>query len=234
MGIEALRRGLSEIFCDLIQAELPKLNEESRNHLSTKIVELQVLDKVTLQDNRKYLKSVVEEYKARMDQRFNDRLNDGAKGGVESLEVKLEACMKTLSDALSSRGATKDFQTATSGKDLSSDMAAISRCTGDPANERNIYTWINECYQTNNNYMIPGTIPETLIAKLFKEQTSQWETITTEFTTAVSSVLQDAVKGCLECIGDKDKLIAKKCEDLMMKALRANFGPISRVIPLFL
>lgn len=209
LGIDALRTGLSKAFCDHIHRQI-------RDLLTSKKTELQALESNALQDHRKYLRSIVHEYTTRKDQCLKDE-------GIKQ-DSQIKEWQKSLVDDLRYRGATREFQVVTTNIDHDSDLAAVRRCTSYLADQKNIYTWINERYQsTNNECLIPGLVPQTLMEELFREQTITWETITKTFTWAVSLASEAAVKEYLQFIHKKKELFEpQKFESLVLKALDAK------------
>jgi hypothetical protein len=208
LGIDALRTGLSKAICDHI-------DQQVRDQLKSKKTELQALESKVLQDHRNYLRSIVDEYTIRKDECLNDE-------DVKQ-DLQWEEWQKSLSDDLHFRGATRKFQDVTTNIDIGSDLAAVRRCSGELADEENMYTWINERYQsTNNGCIIPGLVSQTLIEELFREQTAPWEMITTSFTSAMSQAAQTTVKEYLEFIHKKEFLGSQKFESLVLKALDAQ------------
>jgi hypothetical protein len=226
MGIDALRKGLSNLYLDQIQTEVPGLIRKIRDQLAVKKAELQKVKEHSSSSQRSYLRSIVNEYKSRADEYSSDESIKRSKNDGEHLTVQLENCTQTLSDDLVSKGTSRAFHSATDWGDFTSAIAAGSRCAGDLADESNIYTWINERYQTTTGDKIPGCIPQSFIIELFNEQMSPWKSITENFIVAVSRTFRKAISECLQLLHDKDKVLQDKCEELVLKALETKMDEL--------
>jgi len=226
MGIDALRKGLSNLYLNQIQTEVPELIRKIRDQLAVKNAELQKVKEHSSSSQRSYLRSIANEYKSRADECSSDESIKRSNTDDEHLTVQLENCTQTLSDDLMSKGASRAFHSATDWGDFSSAIAAGSRCAGDLADESNIYTWINERYQTTTGDKIPGCIPQSFIIELFNEQMSPWESVTENFIAAVSQAFRKAVSECLQLLHNKDKVLQDKCEQLALKALEAKMDEL--------
>jgi hypothetical protein len=63
---------------------------------------------------------------------------------------------------------------------------------------KNIYTWINQRYQSTKSCQIPGIVPYALLERLFEEQTANWKKVTDNFLNGVESLFSTAVNYCLD------------------------------------
>ena len=211
MGISALRTGLSNVFCAHIRAEFPAFNQQTRNILAQRRTQLQNLGpaRSTLTEQRNYLYSMVTAYqKPKLQCLIDDLKPEPVKPmfpGVDSsaplapviLDRKLAYLKKgILRDALKAQGAVWTFQPPTGNRDSASDNAAGKRALFGMKNE-NIYTWINERYQSTKSCAIPGLVPYPLVERLFEEQTAKWGPTTDVFVDGVKEMFMTAVGYCL-------------------------------------
>jgi hypothetical protein len=84
---------------------------------------------------------------------------------------------------------------------------------------KNIYTWINQRYQSTKSCQIPGVVPYALLERLFEEQTANWKTVTDSFLIGVESLFLAAVNYCLDdaC---SNKLIAGALQVLVNNSVK--------------
>jgi len=199
MGIDALRTGLSNVFCAHIRSEFPAFNEQTRKILQLKKSRLANLGpaRSTVKDQWTYLRSIVKAYQLPKYRLLSDDFSpsNNTEDGSTSLHRRLAYNKKKLlRDQLVGSGASYQFQTPYPGKDLVSDMAAST--TGDNRH-KNIYTWINTRYQETKFCGIPGIVPYPLIERLFEEQTFNWTTLTKIFLDSVENVFVTAFQHCI-------------------------------------
>jgi hypothetical protein len=213
MGIDALRKGLNDIYVHQVQAEFPGLTQKIRDQLVIKNAKLQALEESTLMDQRSYLKNNVSKYKSRADKCLSDGSDEGIKESTDHLTAQLEKCIKTLRNTLTWDGNFRRFY---------NEIDTSILCGGKFADSSGIYSWINERYQKTPGYKLPGCIPESLITELFIEQISPWEKIIGDFSTKISRVFRKAILECCQFEHEKDTLLQHKCQELLIKALEAK------------
>lgn len=212
MGIDALRKGLSDIYVHQVQAEFPGLLQKIQNQLEIKKAELQVLEENRSKAQRSHLKDINSKYKSRVDKYLSDESNEGVKEGADHLTVQLEHCIKTLQTTLNWKGKVKRFYYSPEDIDPS----------GQLLDWLGIFTWIDERYQSTPRYKIPGCIPQSFVKELFIEQIGPWESIIRDFSTEVSRIFQDTMLEFCQFEHDNDKLLQHKCKELVIKTLEAK------------
>jgi hypothetical protein len=197
MGITALRTGLSNVFCAHIRAEFPAFNQQTRKILHVRRQQLESLGpaRSIVKEQRKYLRSIVTTYQTHRNHLLNDDFRPNRPGDMRPISWNLGFQKKALlRDRLRNSGAVWKFQTPTAKRDKASDKAAQSFDT----KTSNIYTWINDRYQNTKSCALPGIVPYTLIERLFEEQTSNWQSLTDTFVSAVEKAFDASIKHCLK------------------------------------
>lgn len=199
MGIDALRTGLSNLFCSHIRLEFPKFNAQTRVLLKQKRAELAALgpSRGNESEQRSYLMGIAERYQSPKHQCLHDNHRLAEPNDPTLIARKLAVLKKVeLRDALQSKGSAWQFQSPSRDVDPVSDAAANGLQEDDDGNT-NIYTWINTRYQSSKACEVPGLVPYPLVERLFEEQTESWVSITKVFTEKLAGVLKDAVRHCL-------------------------------------
>ena len=213
MGIDALRKGLNDIYVRQVQAEFPGLTQKIRDQLVIKKAKLQALEESTLVDQRSYLKNNVSKYKSKADKCLSDESDEGIRENTDHLTAQLEKCIKTLRDTLTWDGKFGLFY---------NEIDTCILCGGKFADYLGIYSWINERYKKSPGYKLPGSIPDSLITELFIERISPWEKVIGDFSTKVSRTFQEAILKCCQFEHEKDTLLQHRCQELLIKALEAK------------
>lgn len=244
LGIDALQDGLSNVYRDHIRKELYTFLEQARDVLKTKTDQLHTLGlpRTNRTEYESYLKSIVVAYQPYKDACLSGTSCQSDNEGPLRLLLRLANHRnEDLRERLLTDGVLYEFQTITVDYDLEADVAAsqVDETT------KHIYTWINTRYQTVRPYHIPGSLPQTLLLELFREQTKKWTAITIEFVRQVGDTFKAAVRKCIESVCANgtvaaalwtildEKIEAKlsslhgKCMDLIQnerQSISVNFG----------
>lgn len=199
IGMDALRAGFRKVFRDQVRAQIPKIIQRGNRRLAGIQSAYDASKKHTVQKQRMLLRSIVSNYQMLVDSCLAEDFSELKEGDVLCLPVRLAVCKEVhLCRTLASKGERRKFGVTTEIQDLESDHAASARCSKDLNKETNIYTWINERYQSTNTSSIPGLVPYPLVEKLFKEQTAPWAARTDEFTATNDADTQGSNEGMLK------------------------------------
>jgi hypothetical protein len=197
MGIDALRTGLSNLFCNHIRKEFPVLIRQTRKKLDEKRRDLEALGpaRSSFEEQQQYLQSVIDAYQIPKQQCLHDDYRYSTPNDPTLLARKMAFVKKTnFRDQLERHGPVWKFQKPVRGLDMASDKAANELLQKDT---KSIYTWINDRYQNSKGCEVPALVPYRLLERLFEEQTVNWVSTTQAFAENIKDILHAAVIHCL-------------------------------------
>ena len=217
LGIHELVLGLNEIFANHVRKQYPSVAAEIRVILAQRREQLNLLGPVEkpIFERREYLKSIVANYDMAMLRCLQDDSSHVIPNGSDLpdlLPAKRIALQKTVfENLLSAREGHLAFHSATGESDLTSDHAASAGTT--PQDQTgDIYTWINQRYQSMKGSTLPGVVPYPLVDSLFQEQTVDWSAITNRFVDAIENILLETSQQCLRDTCRNQTVVARLTE----------------------
>ncbi|PMD41752.1 hypothetical protein L207DRAFT_331461 [Hyaloscypha variabilis F] len=217
LGIHELILGLNEIFASHVRTQYASVAAEIRVILAQRREQLNLLGPVTkpIVERREYLKSIVTNYDMAMLRCLQDDSSHVIPNGSDLPDIlpgKRIALQKTVfENLLSAREGHLAFHSATGKSDSTSDHAASAATTPED-HTGDMYTWINQRYQSMKGSTLPGVVPYPLVDSLFQEQTVNWSTITNQFVDAIENILLETSQQCLRDTCRNQTVVARLTE----------------------
>ncbi|OAL51515.1 hypothetical protein IQ07DRAFT_507390 [Pyrenochaeta sp. DS3sAY3a] len=200
VGISPLKAFLGGLLHNHITSEFPEVVKDIEIFLAKTQAELDLLgpSRQTTVDQRRYLTRIVTKYQ----KGASNSLSGNYDPGLESQSpMKLRMHIRNLNDAflktMQTVGHAMIFRTVDGKKDEEFDRKTDHSV--------HIMEWIKELYQDSRGAELPGTVNPWVLENMFRQQSSPWRKIATDYFQSVTKSINDFNRANLaQIIPDND------------------------------
>ncbi len=223
LGVHQLCRGLDKIYAEHVRTHYPLVISEIKRVLSQRRLQLGVFGtrQRTIGEQRRYLAVVLRNFGSTMQRCLSDERSIPMLDQLHSrLNEQIDARKMAFRERFFTEGGKFQFQTASSEVDrfLEEGAEYFAVPDGKPSN---LYTWIDDKYQSKKATALPGLIPDGLIQALFEEQTAKWPNYTEEFLNDAETILLNIVE-CVFKITCYDQTILPQLTKSILKKVKMD------------
>ena len=202
VGIASLKKFLARLLYDHILSEFPGLVQEIRNLVNTCREELDSLgpSRQTSVEQRQFITRIAANYQRGV----NDSLSGNYDSTLEpdhplKLRMHLQNVNEEFGRDIEKRGYTRAFRLV----DDSMDPEYMYN------NDGSIYDWIRDLYRQSRGSELPGTVNPTVLENMFRQQSSNWESITINHISEVNRIVEEFNKAQFERVVQEGTLRSK-------------------------
>ncbi|CEL08156.1 hypothetical protein ASPCAL11308 [Aspergillus calidoustus] len=196
VGIHPLKKFLGQLLYEHIRSEFPNVVKDVENHLRTaqKALELLGPPRSVPIDQRRFLTRVANKYQREVSKALGGNYDPQLeRESPLKLRMHIRVQSEAFAKTISVLGHTRIFQTVRGTLDPEYTSANE---VGKKRQDLCIIEWIRSIYRESRGTELPGTVNPAVLENLFRQQTTTWEPIATNYIQKVT----DAVKAFMEIV----------------------------------